>query len=181
MRCIVSYLSPKNCYILSAVYLNLTRHLNIKYKLFLIFFNFWMSTFFQTLMNNFNSNRSLQQSQPLQPQQPQQRQFAFGRSSNPSSGGPSSLRPGAPPTEWQTYEDVEFYRVGTSSYRVSVATIERAPYVSISHWWFNHAQAAWFPSRKQIFLPKSAWFGLLEQADQVSQVIQPLAEPPTFG
>lgn len=139
-----------------------------------------MSEFFQALMNNFSSSRSMQQQQPQQPQE-QARSFAYGRSINPISGGPTSLRPGAPPTEWQTFEDIEFYRAGTTSYRVSVATIERAPYVSISHWWFNHAQAAWFPSRKQIFLPKSAWFGLLEQADQVSQVIQPIAEPPIYG
>ena len=83
-----------------------------------------------------------------------------------------------PPVNFQTHDDIEFYRVGTSSYRATVNTIERAPYVSISHWWFNRAQATWFPSRKQIFLPKQAWRGLVEQRDRISQVIEPLVEPP---
>ena len=101
---------------------------------------------------------------------PRQHQFAAqGRSTGP-------LAP-APPTDFQTIDDFEFYRVGTTSYRLSVSTIERNPYVSVSHWWFNTAQAAWFPSRKQIFLPKAARFGLLEQADRASRVIQPIPEP----
>ena len=102
--------------------------------------------------------------------QPRQSQFgAQGRS-------PGPLAP-APPTDFQSIDDFEFYRVGTTLYRLSVKTIERNPYVSVSQWWFNTSQAAWFPSRKQIFIPKAAWFGLLEQADRASQVIQPITEP----
>lgn len=62
-------------------------------------------------------------------------------------------------------------------------TIEKIPYVSICHWWFNRAAATWFPSRKQIFLPKSAWFGLLDQSERVSSVVGPIPEPtlPSFS
>ena len=97
-----------------------------------------------------------------------------------SPGARAVIAPG-PPTDFQTVDDFEFYRVGTTSYRISVSTIEHKPYISISHWWFNTAQAAWFPSRKQIFLPKSAWFGLLEQADRASEAIQPLHDPNEQG
>ena len=111
---------------------------------------------------------------PSRSYQPRQSQYgAQARSTGPL--------PAAPPTDFQTIDDFEFYRVGTTSYRLSVNTIERNPYVSVSHWWFNTAQAAWFPSRKQIFLPKAAWFGLLEQADRASQVIQPIPEPSPPG
>ena len=93
-------------------------------------------------MENFPS-RSYQPRQPLY--------GAQGRSTGPL--------PPAPATDFQTIDDFEFYRVGTSSSRLSVNTIERNPYISVSHWWLNTAQAAWFPSRKQIFLPKTARFG----------------------
>ena len=98
-----------------------------------------------------------------------------------SSARNSSLPP--PPVNFQTHDDFEFFRVGNSSYRATVNTIELNPHVSISHWWFNQAQASWYPSRKQIFLPKQAWLGLFEQGDRITQAIEPLVEPPqgNFG
>jgi len=125
-----------------------------------------------------------QQSQPVNQQQQQEPRPALQRfpsqysttSTNTvgRSTSASNFLPG-PQTTFQTFDDFEFYRAGTTSYRVSVNTIEQIPYVAISHWWFNQAQATWFPSRKQIFLPKAAWLNLISQADRPSQVIR------TFG
>ena len=81
-----------------------------------------------------------------------------------------------PQTDFVTVEDLEFYRSGWTSYRLTVNTIERNPYVAISHWFFNRQQAAWFPTRKQIFLPKTAWFGLLEQADRISRSVDSIPD-----
>ena len=89
---------------------------------------------------------------------------------------PKSLLP-QPRTEFITHEDLEFFRLGSTSYRVAVNTIEGHPYVAISHWWFNRAQATWFPSKKQIFLPKDAWFGLIEQSENISKTILPIEDP----
>ena len=92
--------------------------------------------------------------------------------------GPSAL---PPPTQWVTHEDREIIRVGGSQYRVSVNSIEHIPYVCLSHWWFNKSQATWFPSRKQIFLPKSAWLALVEHSAAITQIISPLNEPEDPG
>ena len=74
-----------------------------------------------------------------------------------------------PQTDFDIVEDLEFYRAGWTSYRLTVNTIERNPYVAISHWFVNRQQAACIPTRKQIFLPKAAWYGVLEQADRISR------------
>ena len=86
--------------------------------------------------------------------------------------------PGGPPVVFHSHEDFEFYRVDNSSYRATIYEVEKSPYVAISHWWFNRAHAAWYPSRKQIFLPKQAWLSLLEHKDRISQAILPLQEAP---
>lgn len=83
------------------------------------------------------------------------------------------------PIDTETHEDFEFCRIGCSSYRATVTTIERLPYVSISHWWLNKVYASWNPTRKQIFLPKQAWPAFLEQRDRITQAIGRLAEPPS--
>ena len=80
---------------------------------------------------------------------PRQPQFGVkGRSTRPNAP--------APPILFQKIEDFEFYHVGTTSYSLSVNTIERNPYVFVSDCWLSTAQAAWFPSMKQIFLQKAA-------------------------
>ena len=85
----------------------------------------------------------------------------------------SILRP--PATQFQTFEEIEFCRPDpASSFRVTVNTVEGEPYACIAHWWFNRSQGAWYPSRKQIYLPKAAWFGLLEASARISEVIEPL-------
>ena len=85
----------------------------------------------------------------------------------------SGLRP--PTVQIQTYEEIEFARPDpASSYRVTVNTMEGDPYVGISNWWFNRSQGTWCPSKKQVFLPKAAWFGLMEASEQISAVIEPL-------
>ena len=85
----------------------------------------------------------------------------------------SILRP--PPTQFQTFEEIEFCRPDpASSFRVTVNTVEGEPYACIAHWWFNRSQGAWYQSRKQIFLPKAAWFGPLEASERISEVIEPL-------
>ena len=81
-----------------------------------------------------------------------------------------------PHTDFVTVEDLEFYRAGWTSYRLTVNTIERNPYVAISHWFFNRQQATWFPTRKQIFLPKAAWFRLLDQADRISKSVDTIPD-----
>ena len=100
-------------------------------------------------------------------------------SKNLSTSGNSTAKnyPLPPPhTEFVTVEDLEFYRAGWTSYRMTVNTIERNPYVAISHWFFNRQQASWFPTRKQIFLPNAAWFGLLEQADRISRSVDTIPD-----
>ena len=49
--------------------------------------------------------------------------------------------------------------------------------MAISDLWFNRAQATWFPSKKQIFLPKDAWFCLIEQSENISKTILPIKDP----
>ena len=105
-----------------------------------------------------------------------QNQYSTTANSNIRLPPISNSLPG-PQTAFQTFDDFEFYRLGTTSYRLSVSTIEGTPYVAISHWWFNQAQASWFPSRKQIFLPKAAWFNLLSHSDRPSTVIRTFPEP----
>ena len=110
----------------------------------------------------------------------QQGKQQSSRQTSSSSISNYSRGPQAPPpqTEFLSHEDFEFYRLSNTSYRLSVLTIESQPYVGISHWWFNRTAAQWFPSRKQIFLPKSAWFGLLEQAERATSALEPLKEDP---
>ena len=48
--------------------------------------------------------------------------------------------------------------------------------MAISHWFFNPHQAAWFPTKKQIFLPKAAWFGLIENADRISDRVDTIPD-----
>ena len=81
-----------------------------------------------------------------------------------------------PQTQFVTHEDLEFYRIGNSSYRAAINTIERSPYVTLSHWFFNPGYAEWFPTRKQVFLPKLAWLALLEKAEQLTSVIEPIQD-----
>ena len=117
----------------------------------------------------FSSNSSFQKFS----QNPQQ------TSKNLSTSGNSTAKNyplPAPHTDFVTVKDLEFYRAGWTSYRLTVNTIERNPYVAISHWFFNRQQAAWFPTRKQIFLPKAAWFGLLEQADRISSSVEAIPD-----
>ena len=114
-------------------------------------------------MSNYSFSRGQQQQQQPRfvsyPQQQQQQQ--------------SILRP--PVTQFQTFEEIEFCRPDpSSSFRVTVNSVENEPYVSIAHWWFNRSQGAWYPSRKQVFLPKAAWFGLLEASERISEVIEPM-------
>ena len=81
-----------------------------------------------------------------------------------------------PLVDFVTVEDLEFYRAGSTSYRFPVKTIEGNAYVAISHWFFNRQQAAWFPTKKQIFLPKAAWFGLIENADRISDCVDTIPD-----
>ena len=72
---------------------------------------------------------------PSRSSQPRQPQFAAQARSTEPQGT-------APGPHFQTIDDFEFYRLGTTSYRLSGKTIECNPYVSVAHWWFNPAQAA---------------------------------------
>ena len=93
-----------------------------------------------------------------------------------------STMPRGPPVVFHAHQDFEFFRADNSSYRATIYEVEKTPYVAISHWWFNRAHAAWYPSRKQIFLPKQAWLGLLAQKERISQVILPLEDTaPVIG
>ena len=117
------------------------------------------------------------QQQQQQQQQPQGRKVytRFGNRAEQSQYQPqpaTQLRP--PATQFETHEDIEFARIENSSYRISALTIEQEPYVAVAHWWFNKEQATWYPSRKQIYLPKAAWFGLLGAIDRISEVIEPI-------
>ena len=122
-------------------------------------------------MSNFSSTSSSSRGQQ---QQQQQRFIAHPRQQPQQQQQTQSfLRP--PPTQFQTFEEIEFCRPDpSSSFRVTVNSVENEPYVSIAHWWFNRSQGAWYPSRKQVFLPKAAWFGLLEASERISEVIEPL-------
>ena len=114
--------------------------------------------------------------------------MAFSRQANSSS---SKIRAGffAPPPEpsyvdpptadFSTHEDFEFFRSGNTAYRLSVLTINQIAYVGISHWWFNKAAAQWYPSKKQLFIPKCAWYPLLDNAERATAALNELPDDPT--
>ena len=84
--------------------------------------------------------------------------------------------PAPPAAEFKTHEEFEFYRIGNSSYRATVNTIENIPYVCLSNWWFNRATSQWCPSRKQISIPKSAWLALRDIVELITLAIKPFSE-----
>lgn len=81
----------------------------------------------------------------------------------------NSLPP--PSTEIITHLDLELFRVDQNSYHLTVNTVEGETYIGIATWWWNKAILTWLPTKKQVFLPKAAWFGLLRQEDRIASAL----------
>ena len=76
-----------------------------------------------------------------------------------------------PPASFRVVKEFEFFQAESNTFRADITVVENTPYVAISSWWFNRQSACWLPTRKQIFLPKAAWFGLVQHAPEISEEI----------
>lgn len=79
--------------------------------------------------------------------------------------------------DFHKIHEVQFFRLNNSSYRATVVVVEGRPYVQLSLWYFNLAEANWCPTKKQLFLPKVAWGAFIRQVEELSRILEPLNDP----
>lgn len=129
------------------------------------------------------------QIQNQEQQQQQQTQFPPARTSFPCAAiGPAASSSnclfgplGPPKPIWKYFQDLEFYKDSSSSWRLCVCTIDDKPFVCISHWFWSKASAQWMPSRRQINLQKEVFLNLQEKIGQVTNSLKNLEEPNAKG
>lgn len=94
----------------------------------------------------------------------------------PSTSAGRTILP-TPPATFFVVKEFEIYQEESNTFRADITVVENTPYVALSSWWFNRMSGAWLPTRKQIFLPKAAWFGLVRQVQAISDEISPIPDP----
>ena len=109
-----------------------------------------------------------QQSQVIQ-QQPQ------ASNTNSTTSGP--LPP--PKPVWKYFKDLEICREDNGSWRACVCSIDEKPFVCISRWYWGKSAEQWFPSSRQINLPKKVFLQMIEKMDELSDAIEEVPDAST--
>ena len=109
-------------------------------------------------------------------QTPTSQSRIFSQIRPPSSAIGTGLLP-KPPASFHVVKEFEFYQEASNTFRADITVVENTPYVALSSWWLNRMSGAWLPTRKQIFLPKTAWFGLVQRVKEITDEITPIPDP----
>ena len=72
---------------------------------------------------------------------------------------------------FQPIKTLEFFQSEQTSYRLQVVKINSKAYVGFGKFFFNARNQKWEPTKKQVFVPRSAWAAIQPFVEQVTSLL----------